>query len=301
MTAISWVFKRPVEAAGTGLPHNLWNLPKKTGNQVLKPQKKPKREEPTSGTQPSICMIQHQAQNRHPVTMLLETGCSVPLIHKKTAKWLKLRLFKHEEQRHIRNFTGETVKGAGEFYTNPLMLQHRRHFTQEVMEVAPMDKEINIFLPFWWITKHPPQGAWTTDEVRFNSASCLKRRKKYESNEFSLTWDPLVATDSSAQFIGYVSAVEDRGDPLEQVLQEFYQYLHILSKEAADEDPEHCSYDCKIGFKEGSMAPWGTIYPLPENELQTLKEWLKEMERTGKIKRSTSPTGSSILFVPNPN
>jgi len=29
-----------------------------------------------------------------------------------------------------------------------------------------------------------------------------------------------------------------------------------------------------------------------------LQEWLKEMERTGKIKRSTSPDGSPILFVP---
>jgi len=101
-------------------------------------------------------MILHQGQDHRTVTVLLDTGCSVPLISERTAKRLQLRLFKHEERRLIENFTGETVKGAGEFYTNPLMLQHRRHFTQEVMEVAPMDKEIDIFLPFWWIMKHPP-------------------------------------------------------------------------------------------------------------------------------------------------
>jgi len=143
-------------------------------------------------------MILHQGQDRHLVTVLLDTGCSVPLISEGMAKRLQLRLFKREEQRLIENFTGETVKGAGEFYTNPLMLQHQRHFTWEVMEVAPMDKEIDIFLPFWWITKHPPQGTWTTYEVRFDSARCLKQCTKYESNEFSLTWDPSVATDPSA-------------------------------------------------------------------------------------------------------
>jgi len=54
----------------------------------------------------------------------------------------------------------------------------------------------------------------------------------------------------------------------------------------------------KIELKEGATAPWGPIYPLSEEELRTLREWLKEMERTGKIKRSTSPAGSPILFVP---
>jgi len=46
------------------------------------------------------------------------------------------------------------------------------------------------------------------------------------------------------------------------------------------------------------MVPWGPIYPLSEEELQTLQEWLKGMERTGRIKRSTSPFESPILFVP---
>jgi len=50
-----------------------------------------------------------------------------------------------------------------------------------------------------------------------------------------------------------------------------------------------------------STAPWGPIYPLSETELQTLREWLKEREKTGKIRRSTSPVGSPILFVPKPN
>jgi len=46
------------------------------------------------------------------------------------------------------------------------------------------------------------------------------------------------------------------------------------------------------------MVPWGPIYPLSEEELQTLQEWLKGMERTGRIKRSTSAAESPILFVP---
>jgi len=81
---------------------------------------------------------------------------------------------------------------------------------------------------------------------------------------------------------------------------EFRQYLGKMGKEAADALPIYRPYDCKIDLQEGSTAPWGPIYPLSEEELRTLWEWLQEMERTGKIKRSTSPAGSQILFVPKP-
>jgi len=121
--------------------------------------KKPKPEEPTSGTRPIIHMIIHHGQEQHPVTMLLDNGCSVLLISEQIARRLQLWLLKHREQHLIENFMGQVMEGAGEFYTDRLVLQHRRHFSREVMEVAPMDKEIDIFLPYWWIAKHPPQGA----------------------------------------------------------------------------------------------------------------------------------------------
>jgi len=106
--------------------------------------------------------------------------------------------------------------------------------------------------------------------------------------------------DPASRLIGYVLAASN-ADTIEAVPQEFHQYLRIMGKEAPDALPKHCPYDCKIHLQEGSTAPWGPIYPLSEIELQTLQEWLKEMERTGKTKRSTSTEGSPILFVPTPD
>jgi len=59
---------------------------------------------------------------------------------------------------------------------------------------------------------------------------------------------------------------------------EFRPYQSIMSKEVADALPRHRPYNCKIELKEGSTAPRGPIYPLSEVKLQTLQEWLKEME-----------------------
>ena len=244
-------------------------------------------------------MLLHCHGTNHPVRVLLDTGCAINLIYQQTVERLKLAKRPHKNPRDIENFTGETVKNAGQHQTEPLRLQHWKHFSTEKFEISPMEKEVDIFLPFSWIERHPPQGVWTQDEIRFNSATCLKTCTKYETSDFSLSWDDSVLTDKDAPVMGHVSMVVD--DPISNVPIKFRQYLGIMGKEAADALPEHRPYDCKIDLKEGTTVPWGPIYPLSEEELRTLREWLKEMEKNGKIKRSTSPAGSPILFVLKPN
>ena len=61
-----------------------------------------------------------------------------------------------------------------------------------------MEADIDAFLPFEWIMTHPPQGAWTNEEVQFNSGECLRNCTRYETGPFSHTWDESIATDPSA-------------------------------------------------------------------------------------------------------
>jgi len=124
---------------------------------------------------------------------------------------------------------------------------------------------------------HPPQRAWKNEEIRLNSAECVEKCTWYESSPYSQTWNQSFATDPNAQIIGYVAAAVEEY-PLKAVPMEFHQYLGIMGKEAADALPEHRPYNCKINLKEGETASWGPIYRLSEVELQTLQEWLKEME-----------------------
>jgi len=163
-----------------------------------------------------------------------------------------------------------------------------------------MDPEIDILLPFGWMLEYAPQGAWTNPEIRFNCPRCLEKCTRFKSAEFSLTMDESVSSDPETRLIGYVLAAQNE-DPLKAVLLEFHQYLGIMRKEVADALSEHRPYNCKIDLQEGSTAPCGPIYPLSEEEHQTLQEWLTEMERTRKIKRSMSPAGLPILLVPKPH
>jgi hypothetical protein len=152
-----------------------------------------------------------------------------------------------------------------------------------------------------WIAQHVPQGAWNHPELRFSSRYCVDNCTKSAAAKFSLSLDRTIAYHPDAGIIGYVSAVGVISEPLERVPPEFRQYLDIMGKEAADALPEHRSYDHEIQLKDGEVPPWGPIYPLSEVELETLREWLKEMMKTEKICRSTSSAVTPILFVPKPH
>jgi len=139
----------------------------------------------------------HWTESQHPVKALLNTGCSVTLINQRMIERLGIQIKTHKKLQTIKNFTGEVVEGAGQSYTGIMCLQHRKHFSKETFEVTPMEAAIDIFLPFSWIEQHPPQGAWAREEIRFNSTNCLNTCTKYETNEFSLSWDESVATNDN--------------------------------------------------------------------------------------------------------
>jgi transposase InsO family protein len=53
-----------------------------------------------------------------------------------------------------------------------------------------------------------------------------------------------------------------------------------------------------IDLEEGAEVPYGPIYPLSEKELRVLREYLHDSMAKGWIKKSISPAGAPILFVP---
>jgi len=143
-------------------------------------------------------MILEEGGKDYRVRVLLDTGCSIPLINQRTVEKLGIPLQRHNLAIPIENFTGQLVEGAGGYYTKPLLLRHRRYVTRESFEVAPMEEGTDIFLPFWWIAKHPPQGAWQDPEVRFNSTECLEKCTKYEAADFLLTLEEGILHDPNA-------------------------------------------------------------------------------------------------------
>jgi len=114
------------------------------------------------------------------VRVLLDTGCSVPLISKETVRRTGIAQERKNKPTPIRNCSREEVPGRGEKVTGELVLRHHRHYTREIFEVAPLEPGVDVFLPFWWISQHPPQGAWESVDMRFSSPHIRKKKSPFQ-------------------------------------------------------------------------------------------------------------------------
>jgi len=55
--------------------------------------------------------------------------------------------------------------------------------------------------------------------------------------------------------------------------------------------------DHEIKLEPGFVPPFGPLYPMSPNELESQKGWIDDMLAKGFIRPSSSPAAASILFV----
>ena len=63
----------------------------------------------------------------------------------------------------------------------------------------------------------------------------------------------------------------------------YQQWAHLTSKHRIEQLLNHTRFDHRIEIEKGKVAPWGPLYPLTEQELKGLREWLDRMVAEGKI------------------
>jgi len=82
---------------------------------------------------------------------------------------------------------------------------------------------------------------------------------------------------------------------------ELAQFEDVFSESSADKLPPHRPYDCQINLVENSKLYYGPIYPLTSEETVALKDYIQENLSKGFIRKSKSPAGAPVLFVPKKN
>ncbi|MBW0563864.1 hypothetical protein O181_103579, partial [Austropuccinia psidii MF-1] len=76
----------------------------------------------------------------------------------------------------------------------------------------------------------------------------------------------------------------------------YQEYLDVFSKVKAEKLPPHHACDNHIEL-EGSLPPAGVIYPLANQESDTLRAYISENVEKVFIQPSSSSTGVPVLFV----
>jgi len=79
--------------------------------------------------------------------------------------------------------------------------------------------------------------------------------------------------------------------------EQYHDFVDVFNKVKADTLPPHRSYDHRIELQLDSQPPFGPIYQLSKNELDTVRQYIDEHLANGFITHSKSPAASPILFV----
>ena len=106
---------------------------------------------PKSSPVPVVAMILYFGKQEETVRALLDTGSTVALLSLGFVEKQQVPIAERPTKGTIQDYAGQEVSGAGEFFTSPLLLQHRQHFTRVSFEVAPLAGDYDIILPCWWL------------------------------------------------------------------------------------------------------------------------------------------------------
>ena len=247
-------------------------------------------------------MMMYFGEQEQTVRALLDIGSTVPLLSLSMVERHQIPIAERETKRTIQDYAGQEVLGAGEFFTSPLLIQHRHHFSRLSFEVAPLAGNYDIIIPRWWLAKHKCDLLASNSRIKFTSGECqCKCTKERNDNKFSLEWDASIVHNPRAGILGMVAAAPSDDDltaTINKVPEAYSEFIPIMTAEMAEVLPEHTVYDHAIDLKEGTTPPWGPIYQLNKTELEELCKWLKKMTNMGAVRQSKSACSSLMLFGP---
>lgn len=141
----------------------------------------------------------------------------------------------------------------------------------------------NIILGMPWLTQHNPAINWSTGHITFTN--------DHLSDDVV---QALLATTIA------IPSSTDTSSPSDTttIPSKYHLFTDVFDKEQADTLPSHRpGVDHAIPLVDDATVPFGPIYPLSQDELAVLSEYIKTNLENGFISRSTSPAGAPIMFV----
>ncbi|QRW18708.1 Retrotransposable element Tf2 protein [Rhizoctonia solani] len=123
--------------------------------------------------------------------------------------------------------------------------------------------------------------------------------KWLDAHNLGIDWNTCTLTfpHTPLEHIAIAEEEEANKNPLEGVPLEYHQYAKVFGEEEFNKLPPHQHYD--IGIELTEEGPLNSpLYSMTDAESATLKDWLRDKLKAGKIQPSKSSISSPVMFVP---
>ena len=201
--------------------------------------------------------------------------------------------------------------------TLPLPVAIKPHHEEITFDVLSMARH-DVVLGIAWLEKHNPSVNWNKRTITFprcNSEISIwpTRRQRSpvderhylnsaEIREVSTSIKEQSSSDSAdiAQGrAGRQARVQEGSHDTFALPRKHERWRKLFQEElSAAALPQHKPWDHEIRLEPGKQLTFGPLYPMSAKELETLREYLDKNEKKGFIRKSQSPAGYPVLFVP---
>jgi hypothetical protein len=239
--------------------------------------------------------------NYFPLKCMMDLGSTSLVISPEAANGIRVPVVKREIPARESDVGGTTITTEG-LFTIPLGLSFENHRTSDMdqaFEVIKTLSEYDALIPAWCLNNHKAQGI-TVGRLHFPMCpeKCFGHGKIHP--EYSITYDKWVALRPDAIHIGAV--LFNSPDLLQKLPVQYHKWLLLFDPKESEKLPDNKGCDHRIDSKTAEEnLRMGSIYQLAMEEERLLKEYLDKMIRERKVRPSSSPVESPILFVPKPN
>ena len=237
-----------------------------------------------------------------PVRVIIDSGSSRDLIKPSFVRKHGLPTRKCEPYA-LTNFDGSTI-GTVDSCTKMLNLRIGRRHEKHAFDLVPGGVD-DVTLGIPWLRKANPTIGWGSRDITFadgmpnrvppvrehESLSVVAQTREemkddFESGNVMVLWSR----------VGLASETTTTKIP-----NEYAEFGTLFQEESIDEAlPKHQPWDHEIKLIPGREPTKKPIYPLSRDKAVALAEYVKENEQKGFIRKSQSPAGYPILFVPKP-
>ena len=223
--------------------------------------------------------------NRHPTTVLIDSGADLNFISSALVKSLNLSTIPLVHPQRINlaasgsslDITTQTVSTFLKLGPHP----------EEISFLVVPDLSFPIILGMAWLRENNPTIDWARRTVSLPSHT--------PSTPTDSEILALASTSPALQVYPFMETVNP--STVDEPPKFLAEYADVFSKTLADQLPPHRSCDFPINLEPNSSPPYSKVYSLTVEEKHAMKSWIDENRAKGFIRPSKSPYGAPCFFV----
>ncbi|QRW18193.1 Retrotransposable element Tf2 protein [Rhizoctonia solani] len=213
--------------------------------------------------------IKPEKQADH-LEVLIDSGATSSFLHPRTAELLRLPLIDLPQPRTVTMLDGSSPQAGKIWKKAHLTFLFDGKRMTETFLICNTGSHAAI-LGIKWLENHNPKIDWNSRTLSF--------------------------PHTPPEHIAIAEEEEADKTPLEGVPSKYHQYAKVFGEEEFNKLPPHRHYN--IGIELTEEGPLNSpLYSMTDAKSATLKDWLRDELKAGKIRPSKSPISSPVMFVP---